>query len=179
MARRGHTTGGSPDVRVSDPNAVGARRRQARPGRPESKTSIPIHPGGLSQLPKNRFSCQGLLQAAMDTLQVVLPDLVMGTVNHTSLPDPPKPLTDFFVHMVPVPEMLVALAAFCQFTEHIFGNGCMKQKVFAQSPTTGVVKIVHRMVHFFQLVLAHFSRKRYNTTYWGTSSAGRAQGSQS
>ena len=50
----------------------------------------------------------------------------------------------------------MALAAFCQFTEHIFGNGCMKQKVFAQSPTTGVVKIVHRMVHFFSWSLHTF-----------------------
>ena len=36
-ARRGHTTGVSPDVRVSDPNDVGVRRRQTRPGRPEGK----------------------------------------------------------------------------------------------------------------------------------------------
>ena len=35
--RRGRTTGGSPDVRISDPNDVGGRRRQTRPGRPEGK----------------------------------------------------------------------------------------------------------------------------------------------
>ena len=64
------------------------------------------------------FSFQHV-QAAVDTLQVVLPDLVMETVNHVPFSDPPKPLTDFLVYMVPVPEMLVTLTAFCQFIEHI------------------------------------------------------------
>ena len=40
-ARRGRTTGGSPDVRASDPNDVGGRRRQTRPGRPEGVLPAP------------------------------------------------------------------------------------------------------------------------------------------
>jgi hypothetical protein len=52
--RRGGRPGRPPDVRVSDPNDVGGRRRQTRPGRPEGKTSILIHPRRPSQLPKNR-----------------------------------------------------------------------------------------------------------------------------
>jgi hypothetical protein len=64
------------------------------------------------------FSFQHV-QAAVDTLQVVLPDLVMETVNQAPLPDPSWSLTDFLVHMVLIPEMLVALAACHQFIEHI------------------------------------------------------------
>ena len=33
--RRGRTTGGPPELRIPDSNAVGASRRQAHPGRPE------------------------------------------------------------------------------------------------------------------------------------------------
>ena len=81
------------------------------------------------------FSFQHV-QAAVDTLQVVLPDLVMETVNHVPFSDLPKPLTDFLVYMVPFPEMLVTLAAFCQFIEHIL--------VVYPLPPSLLLKTVHR-----------------------------------
>jgi len=50
----------------------------------------------------------------------MLPYFVMQAVDHAPLSDPPKPLTDFLVHMIPIPEMLVVSASCCQFVEHVF-----------------------------------------------------------
>ena len=46
--RRGRTPGGPPSVPYSDLDTVRTTRSGARPGRPEGKTSIPIHPRRLS-----------------------------------------------------------------------------------------------------------------------------------
>ena len=98
------------------------------------------------------FSFQHV-QAAVDTLQVVLPELVMETVNHTSLPDPPKPLTDFLVHMVPIPEMLVALAAFCQFIEHILRIPTAPVTVAQDGASRQIVMVIQIGLQKFQDML--------------------------
>ena len=57
------------------------------------------------------FSFQHI-QTAPDALKFMFPDLVMQTVDQSSLPDKAQPLTEFLVHMVPVPEMLMPFAPF-------------------------------------------------------------------
>ena len=122
------------------PSQLPGYRRILSPDRLYSSSAVPASsseqfPDVLFLFGSAIFSFQHV-QAAVDTLQVVLPDLVMETVNHVPFSDLPKPLTDFLVYMVPFPEMLVTLAAFCQFIEHIL--------VVYPLPPSLLLKTVHR-----------------------------------
>ena len=99
-----------------------------------------------------RFTFQHI-QTAMHSFPIMLPYLMMQTVNQGSIPDKAKTLTDFFVHMIPIPKMFMASASCCQLVEHVFRIPTASVAVAQYGALGQIVMIIQIGIQEFQDML--------------------------